>query len=81
MICPCCGARGAQLLSFWDGLRAQAWKVIGLVAAVSGALVGQAELIGEPWHHYLSIAGIVATAFIAWNIKQHPTKEPIKESV
>lgn len=33
-----------------------------LISAVSTALVGQAELIGEPWHHYISVIGIAATA-------------------
>lgn len=77
MICPCCGARGVRLLSFWQGVRAQIGKVLGLVAAVSGALVGQAHLIGEPWHHVLSIVSIIATAIFAWNIKQHPVADTV----
>lgn len=40
-------------------------KITGVLLAVVTALIGQAELIGEPWHHYLSIIGIVLTAVIA----------------
>lgn len=41
-------------------------RIIGLIAAVSTALVGQAELIGEPWHHWLSIIGIISAVVIAY---------------
>jgi len=42
---------------------------IGLVVCVVGALYGQAELMGEPWRHYLSIASIMCTAINAYMIK------------
>ena len=58
-----------------EGIQAQFFKIVALLAALSAALLGQAELIGEPYHHYLSIAGIVSGTLIAWNIKQHPVKE------
>jgi hypothetical protein len=35
---------------------------IGLGACVCGALVGQAELIAEPWRHYVTIAFVAGTA-------------------
>lgn len=75
MTCPCCGAVGIIRLTVFEGVRAQLWKVISLVAAVSSAIIGQAELVGEPWRHWVSIVAIVATALIAWNLKQHPVKE------
>lgn len=75
MQCPCCGQVGVTRLTILQGIKAQLWKAVSLVAAVSAALIGQAELIGEPWRHWLSILAIVATALIAWNLKQHPVKE------
>lgn len=35
---------------------------LGLVAAVSMALTGQADLLPHPWHHWLSVLGIASTA-------------------
>lgn len=75
MICPCCGAKDITRLSLLEGLQAQVWKVIGAVACVSTAVVGQSHLIGEPWQHFFSVAGAIAGALIAWNIKQHPVKQ------
>lgn len=75
MRCPCCNAPGATPLGFLAGLHAQLWKCIGLLAAVSSAVIGQAELVGEPWRHYLTITAIGCTAAIAWRIKAHPLKE------
>ncbi len=75
MRCPCCGTPGVQPLSFLEGLRAQVWKVVTLVAAVSTAIIGQAEMIGEPWRHWVAVTATIASALIAWNIKQHPVKE------
>ncbi len=75
MRCPCCGAIGVTRLTFLEGIKAQVWKVVSLVAAVSSAIIGQAELVGEPWRHWISVLAIVATALIAWNLKQHPVKE------
>lgn len=46
--------------------RADVWssigKSLGLLASITGALYGQAELVGEPWRHYLSGVCIAATA-------------------
>lgn len=42
--------------------RLQIAYFVGLVTCVAGALLGQAELVGEPWRHWLSIASIVGTA-------------------
>lgn len=40
----------------------QALWLAGMVSAICTALLGQAELIGEPWRHYITIASVVATA-------------------
>jgi len=45
-------------------------KFGGLVAAVCLAVVGQAELIGEPWRHYVTVTAIIATAI--WAYGTHP---------
>lgn len=45
-------------------------RFCGLIACVTGALIGQAELIGEPQRHYLTIGCIAATA--AWGYGMHP---------
>ena len=47
-----------------------AW-LCGLVAFVCTTLIGQAELIGEPWRHYVTVGGVLATA-IAGFMLQHP---------
>lgn len=36
-------------------------KMFGLVASVTGAILGQAELVGEPYRHWLTITCIAAT--------------------
>lgn len=77
MRCPCCGAIGVQRLTLLESMQAQLGKVVSLGACISTALVGQAELIGEPWRHYVTISAIVLTAIVAWNIKQHPVKESV----
>ncbi len=77
MRCPCCGASNFQPLGFLDGLKAQIWKIITLVAAISAAIIGQSHLLGEPWMHYVSVAGTVCGAAVAWKIKEHPMKEVV----
>lgn len=75
MKCPCCGAIGVQSLSFVESVKTQLAKVISLVAFICVTVAGQAELLGEPWRHYVTVLGVICTAAIAWNIKQHPVKE------
>ena len=41
---------------------AELGKFAGLLGCVSAAVLGQAELIGEPWRHWLSVTAIVCTA-------------------
>lgn len=54
--------------------RLQIAYVAGLVGFVCVAVLGQAELIGEPWHHWISIAGIVGTAVSGYLIQ--PPRDP-----
>lgn len=46
--------------------RADIWgsigKTAGLLASVTGAVLGQAELVGEPYRHLISVVFITATA-------------------
>lgn len=42
--------------------------VAGLIAAVCTALIGQAEVIPEPYRHYVTIAGLVATVISGYAI-------------
>lgn len=44
-------------------------KFAGLVAFASTAVVGQAELIGEPWRHYVTVAAVLCTAVWAYCMK------------
>jgi hypothetical protein len=46
-------------------------KFCGLIAFVSIAIIGQAELIGEPWRHYVTVLAVIATA--GWAYGMHPS--------
>lgn len=45
-----------------------AW-LIGLATCVSGALIGQAELLGEPTRHYVTVAFVVGTAISGYMLQ------------
>lgn len=47
-----------------------AW-FIGLITFVCLAVLGQAELIGEPWRHYVTVLAVVCTAITGYML-QHP---------
>lgn len=65
-VCPRCGyLYRTRFGDLQRAARAQAWKIFGLIVAIAGALYGQAEMIGEPWRHYISIVAIVGTAVLA----------------
>lgn len=49
-------------------------KFAGLVGCVVAAILGQAELVGEPWRHYLSVTAIVCTAVWAYGMKPRSLK-------
>lgn len=44
--------------------------IVGLVTCVCGALLGQAELVGEPWRHYLTISFIIGTAVSGYMVQR-----------
>lgn len=45
---------------------------VGLVTCVSGALVGQAELLAEPYRHYVTIAFVAGTAISGYMLQRPP---------
>mgnify|MGYP001570251372 CR=1 FL=1 len=48
---------------------AELGKFAGLVGCVSVAILGQAELVGEPWRHILSVTAIISTAVWGYGMK------------
>jgi hypothetical protein len=47
-----------------------AW-IVSLAAFVCTALIGQAEMLAEPWRHLVSVIAIIATAISGFMV-QHP---------
>lgn len=45
----------------------------GLAVSVCGALLGQAELVGEPTRHYLTVAFVVSTAVSGYMLERKPS--------
>ena len=45
--------------------------LVSLTAFVCTALIGQAEMLAEPWRHVVSVVAIVATAISGFML-QHP---------
>lgn len=50
-----------------------AW-FIGLVTCICGAILGQAELVGEPWRHWISVIFIAGTAVSGYLLQ--PPRNP-----
>lgn len=49
----------------------------GMVTCVCGALLGQAEVLAEPYRHYLTILMIVGTAVSGFMVQRpYPYPEP-----
>lgn len=63
-------AYGRRRTDVWSTLG----KTFGLLASVTGALYGQAELVGEPWRHYLSVVCIASTAGFGFLLGPHHLK-------
>lgn len=42
---------------------------VGLVTCICGALIGQAELIGEPYRHWVTVGFVVGTAVSGYMIR------------
>lgn len=59
MRCPCCGAPNFRPQTITERVQAQAVKVTIVVAAVGLAVFGQAELLGEPWRHIVTVGAIL----------------------
>lgn len=53
----------------------------GLVTCICGALLGQAELIGEPWRHWVSIVFIACTAITGFMIRGNDSQNTSVPSV
>lgn len=45
---------------------------VGMLASVCVTLAGQAEVIPEPYRHWVSILGIVGTAITGYMIRRPP---------
>lgn len=67
MICPKCG------YIYRTRFAEQLVKFIGLGVCMAGAVVGQAELIGEPWRHYVTVGFVLGTAYLGWITKKGNT--------
>ena len=65
MRCPCCDAPGFKPASIGERIRAQAVKVTVIVASTAIAVFGQAELLGEPWRHVVTIAAMLVAVGVA----------------
>lgn len=50
--------------------KAQLGWWVGLGTCVCGALLGQAELVGEPYRHWIAISFIVGTAISGYQIQK-----------
>jgi hypothetical protein len=44
--------------------------IVGLATCVAGALIGQSDLIGEPWKHYVTIAFVAGTAATGYMLQK-----------
>ena len=63
--------------SVYDSFLPEAVKWVGLVASIAGVVVGQAEIIPEPYRHYLTLIATLSTAVLGVLIRLTPptTKE------
>ena len=62
--------------------RSQAAWFVGLITCVCGAVLGQAELIGEPWRHWISvvfIAGTAATGYMLQPARNSDSRERVND--
>lgn len=65
MRCPCCDAPGFKPASFGERARAQTVKISVVVASVGIAVFGQAEMLGEPTRHYVTVGAILVAVVVA----------------
>jgi hypothetical protein len=52
--------------------------ITGMVTCVSGALIGQAELLSEPYRHYVTILFIIGTAVSGYMVQRPLPQNPPK---
>lgn len=65
MRCPCCGVAGWKPLTVGEQIRAQSMKLAIVVTSVGIAVFGQAELLGEPWRHVVTIGAILVAVAVS----------------
>lgn len=65
MRCPCCDAPDFRPKTIRERIQAQAVKVTVIVSAVTIAVFGQAEMLGEPTRHYVTVAAILVAVIVA----------------
>ncbi len=53
-------------------------KFAGLIGVICVAIVGQAELIGEPWRHYVTVTAIISGAIWAYGMKPKSLLEALQ---
>lgn len=69
MQCPKCG------FLFQLPIRRQLGKLLWLAASMLVAIGGQAELLGEPWRHYVTVLAICSTAYLGVLVKHRASTE------
>lgn len=65
MRCPCCDAPEFVPRSLGQKIGAQIGKLAIVVASVTVAVFGQAELLGEPWRHWVTVLAIVVAVGVS----------------
>ena len=56
---------------------AELGKFAGLIGFTSAAIIGQAELIGEPWRHYVTVTAIACSAIWAYCMRPGNFREAL----
>ena len=52
-------------------------KLAGLIGCTAAAVLGQAELIGEPLRHYVTVTAIMCTAIWAYCMRPSSIREAV----
>lgn len=51
-------------------MTAQLCWLVGLVTCVCVAVIGQSDLVGEPWKHWLTVTSVVGTAITGYMLQR-----------
>lgn len=63
----------------WSKSQIAYWA--GLVAFICTAVIGQAEMVGEPWRHWIALVGIVGTAISGYLLQPvQPARDPLMQT-